>query len=178
MCMLRLIYVYNVFMRDRTCPLMFIVRVYNSMENGKYPLMFKGRVYNKMRNGTYPLMFIGWVYIKMRNGTYEDHLISFQPFFVWALLLIVHTWNSSRLRSNLFQLQCTCSTVPTTSGRPHGNPLVWACQWPSSQPLSSTQLSYNGSLRAYGISKSHREQGLDYRDGKELSWFPSWSKSM
>ena len=26
--------------------------------------------------------------------------------------------------------------------------------------------------------KSHREQGLDYRDGDELSWYPSWSNSL
>ena len=33
---------------------------------------------------------------------YEVHTISFQTFFfVWALLLIVHTWNFSPLRSNL-----------------------------------------------------------------------------
>ena len=36
----------------------------------------------------------------------------------------------------------------TTSGRPHGSPLVWSCQWPSSQPLSSPQLSHNDSLWA------------------------------
>ena len=66
-------------------------------------------------------------------------------FFVWALLLIEHTWNSSPLPNNLLQLQCTC-TVPTTSGRPHGSPLVWACHWPLSQPLSSPQLSHNNSL--------------------------------
>ena len=68
--------------------------------------------------------------------------------FKWALLLIVHTWNSSPLWSNLLQLQCTCCTTPTTSGRPHGSPLVWACQWPSSQPLSSPQLSHNDRLWA------------------------------
>ena len=38
------------------------------------------------------------------NVKYEDHSISFQTFFVWALLLIVHTWNSSPLRSNILRL--------------------------------------------------------------------------
>ena len=32
-------------------------------------------------------------------GIYEVYTISFQIFFVWVLLLIVHTWNSSPLRS-------------------------------------------------------------------------------
>ena len=32
---------------------------------------------------------------------YEVRTISFQTFFVWTLLLIVHTWNSSPLQSNL-----------------------------------------------------------------------------
>ena len=65
----------------------------------------------------------------------------FPDFFVWALLLIVQTWNTIPLRSNLLQLQCTSCTVPKTSGRSHGSPLVWACQWPSPQPLSSPQLA-------------------------------------
>ena len=64
------------------------------------------------------------------------------------------------------------------SGRPHGSPLVWACQWHSSQPFSSPQLSHNDSLWAKGISKSHREQGLDYRESEELSCCPSWSKCL
>ena len=95
--------------------------------------------------------------------------------------MIIHTWNSRPLRSNLLQLQCTCCTVPATSRRPHGSPLVWVCQWPSSQPLSSPQVSPQLSLNclwASGISKSHRAQGLDYRDGDELSWCPSWSNSL
>ena len=53
-----------------------------------------------------------------------------------------------------------------------------ACQWPSSPPLYSPQLSHNDSLWALGISKSHREQGLDYREAEELSWWPSWSNSL
>ena len=109
---------------------------------------------------------------------YEDHLKSFQTFFVWALLLIVHTGNSSPLRSNLLWLQCSCSTVPTTSGRPHRSPLVWACHWLSSQPLSSPQFSHNNSLWAWGITKRHREQGLDYGEAEELCWWPSWSNSL
>ena len=104
--------------------------------------------------------------------------MSLQTSFVWALLLIVHTWNSSPLPSNLLRLQCTCSIVPTTSRRPHGSPLVWVCQWPSSQPISSTQLSHNDCLWVLRITKSHRNQGLDYRKGEELSWWPSWSNSL
>ena len=102
----------------------------------------------------------------------------FQTIFVWTLLLIVHTCNTSPLWSNLFRLQCTCCTVPTISGRPHGSPLMWACQSPSSQPLSYSQLSHNNSLWALGITKSHREQGLDYREAEELSRCPSWSSSL
>ena len=79
---------------------------------------------------------------------YEVPSISFPTFFVWTLLLIVHTWNSSPLLSNLLRLQCTYCTVPTTSRRLHRSPLVWAYQWPSSLPLSSPQLSHNGSLWA------------------------------
>ena len=104
-------------------------------------------------------------------------LNKFPDFFVWALLLIVHTRNSSPLRSNPLR-QCTSCTVPTTSGWPHGSPLVWACQWPSSQPISSPQFSHNDSLWVLGIRKSHREQGLDYRESEELYWCLSWSNSL
>ena len=99
-------------------------------------------------------------------------------FFVWALLLIAHAWNSTPLRSNLLRLQWNCCTVTTTSARPHRSPLVWAYQRPSLQPLSSPQLSHNDSLWVLGIAKSHREQGLDYREGEELSGCPSWSNSL
>ena len=97
---------------------------------------------------------------------------------MWAFLLIVPTWNSRLLRSNLLRLQYTCWTVTTISGRFHGCPLVWACQWPSSQPLSYPQLSHNDSLWAWRITKSHWEQGLCYREAEELCWCPSWSNSL
>ena len=58
------------------------------------------------------------------------------------------------------------------------SPLVLVCQWPSSQPLSSPQSSHNDSVWAWGITKSHREQGLDYKEAEELSWCPSWSNSL
>ena len=59
-----------------------------------------------------------------KKGYIRGSLSKFPFFFVWALLLIVHTWNSSPLRTKLLRLQCTC-TVPATSGRIHGSPLVW-----------------------------------------------------
>ena len=65
----------------------------------------------------------GLTNMKLKSIFYEGHTISFQTFFVWALLLMVHTGNSISLRSNLLRLQCTC-TVLTTSGRPHRSPLV------------------------------------------------------
>ena len=93
-------------------------------------------------------LFLKLFWFIILNYKYENHYISFPTFFVWALLLIVYTWNSRPLRSNLLPLQCTCCTVPITSGMPHGSRLAWVCQWPSSQPLSSSQLSHNDSLWA------------------------------
>ena len=61
-------------------------------------------------------------YIYIYIYIYED-----PHFFPMALLLIVHIWKSRPLWSNLLRLQCTCCTVPTTSRRPHGSPLVWEC---------------------------------------------------
>ena len=58
----------------------------------------------------------------------------------------------------------------------HGSPLVRACQWPSSQPLSSPQLCHKDTIWTWG--KSHMDQGLDYRKGEGLSWCPSWSHSL
>ena len=89
--------------------------------------------------------------------------IIFQTFFVWALLLIIHTWNSSPLPSNILRLQCTCCTVPITSGRPYGSSLVWACQWPSSQPLSSVvmrQLWRWKRLWRRSLTRSHKRTSM------------------
>ena len=63
-------------------------------------------------------------------------------------------------------------------GRPHGSPLVRSCQWPSTRPLSSPQLSHNDSIWAKGITKSHGEQGPNYNEAEEQSSCPSWSNSL
>ena len=106
------------------------------------------RIYLKIRRSTKRFVCFWFIYFVLTYVLYiQGSLNNFQIFFLWALFLIVHTWNSSPLPSNLFRLQCTC-TVPTTSGRPHKWPLVWACQWPFSQPLSFPQLSHNDSLWA------------------------------
>ena len=122
---------------------------------------------------SFRMVFSRWEYDDLRGPS-----ISFLTFFVWTLLLIIHTWNSSPLRSNLLRLQCTCFTVRKKYGRPHGSPHVWTCQWPSSQPLSSPLLSHSDMLWALGITKSYREQALNYTEGEELSWCPSWSNSL
>ena len=109
------------------------------------------------------------------TSSYAESTDSFDFFRMGTFIDSTHM---KLLWSNLLQLQCTCCNVPTTSGRPHGSPFVWECQWPSSQPLSSTQLSHNNSLWAEGISKSHREQGLDYREAEELFWCPSCSNGL
>ena len=62
----------------------------------------------------------------------------------------------------------------------------WKAPWKSSWASVSmafvtasfiSSLSHNESLWAYGVTKSHREQGLDYREAEELSWCSSWSNS-
>ena len=97
--------------------------------------------------------------------------ISFQTFFIWALLLIVPFEVISSGCNALVVVFQQLLEGPTEV-------LVWACQWPSSQPLSSPQLSHNDSLWAWGITKSQRKQGLDYREAEELSWCPSCSNSL
>ena len=99
------------------------------------------------------IAWFDYIYIYIYIYIYEVHTISFQTFFVWTLLWIVYTWKSCTLQSNHLGLQYTCCTIPNTSGKPHGSPLVWACQWPSSQPLSAPQLSHNDSLWTEGITK-------------------------
>ena len=99
-----------------------------------------------------------WLRLCICVYDYSIHFVStytrvslnkFPDVFAWALLLIVHAWNSSPLRSNLLRMQCTCCTVPITSVTPYESPLVWACQWPSSRPLLSPQLTHKDSLWAW-----------------------------
>ena len=46
------------------------------------------------------------------------------------------------------------------------------------QAVIMRQLSHNDSLWALGITKSHREQGLDYREAEDVYWCPSCSNSL
>ena len=39
-------------------------------------------------------------------------------------------------------------------------------------------MSHNDNLWAFGITKRHSEQGVDYREAEELSWCPSWSNRL
>ena len=94
------------------------------------------------------LLSLGFVLWTKLGDPFVRGSLSFQTFSVWELLLILHTKTPSPLRSNLLWVQCTSSAVPTTSGRLNGSLLMWACQWPSSQPLSSPQMYHNDSLWA------------------------------
>ena len=56
----------------------------------------------------------------------------------------------------------------------------WKAPWKSScvsMSMTFVTASFISSI-VLGTSKTHREQGLDYRDGEELSWCPSWSNSL
>ena len=78
------------------------------------------RCNNVMEHVGVPFVYIYiYIYIYIRGS-----LNNFIDFFVWALLLIVHTWNPSPLRSNFLWLQCTCCNVPTTSRSSHRSLLV------------------------------------------------------
>ena len=97
---------------------------------------------------------------------YEVHTIGFQTFFVWALLLTVHTWISIALRSNLLRL---LSKAPwKTFGVSVSVTFVTA----------SFITSIVSKRQPLGITEHHREQGRDYREREELSWCPSSSNSL
>ena len=52
---------------------------------------------------------------------------------------------------------------------------------PRIEPNSHGPLPNTLTIRTFnhkGITKSHREQGLDYREAEELSWYPSCSNSL
>ena len=69
----------------------------------------------------------------------------------------------------------------------HRSNKFWKAPWTSSgasvsmnfaTPFSSPQLFHNDRLGAQSITKSHRGQGLDYREAEEMSRCPTWSNSM
>ena len=64
----------------------------------------------------------------------------------------------------------------------------WKAPWKSScgnmsmtfvtASFISSIVSLTTASELKGITKSHKEQGLDFREGEELSWCPSWSNSL
>ena len=84
----------------------------------------------------------------------HTHIYIYIYIYIYIGTFIDSTHMKLPLRSNLLQLQCTCCNVPTIFGRPRGSPLVWACQWPSSKPLSPPQLSQRQLLSLGNNQKS------------------------
>ena len=69
----------------------------------------------------------------LNSVIYEVHTISFQTFFVWQLLLIMHTWNSSPLRTaihllyrpnNFWKSSCVSVSIIIVTAKVTGNK-VW-----------------------------------------------------
>ena len=99
-------------------------------------------------------------------------MISFQTFFVWAILLIVHTWNSIPLEV----ISSGCNALVPFQQLLQGLMEVRLCG--RVNDLCHSLFRLLNCLITTGITKSHREQGLDYREAEELSWCPSWSNSL
>ena len=95
---------------------------------------------------------------------------------LWALLLIVHTWNSSPLQSNLLRLQCTCCTDSNNLWKVPWRVLL--CEHVNNLRHSLFHLLNCLKTTASELWNNHRRQGLDYREGEQLSWCPSWSNSL
>ena len=83
---------------------------------------------------------------------YEAHMISFQTFFVWELLLIIHAWNSSPLLSNLLRLSMNLLYRSNN---------FWKA--PMEVLLCELSLTFVTASFISSIVSSHWEQGLDYR---------------
>ena len=86
-------------------------------------------------------------------------MISFQTFLYG---------HSSPLWSNLLRLQCTCCTIPTTFGRPHGSPLVWACV--TSLLLPHLPLSLTDSLHSLNLLCHSKTDARFMQDGWKAVW--------
>ena len=103
----------------------------------------------------------------METQSYKVHKISFQTFFVCALLLIPHSKKT---------------LVPFEVTSPGYNALVapfqQLLQGPMEVLLCERVNDFRYSLWAKGISKNHSYQDLDNREAEGLSWWPYWSNSL
>ena len=65
-----------------------------------------------------------YIYIHIRL---QGSLKKFPNFFRMSAFIDSTHMKLLSPSNHLPRLQCTCCAVPTTSGRPHESPLVWAC---------------------------------------------------
>ena len=109
------------------------------------------------------------IFIIMLRGAYDK----FPDFFRMGILMIVQTWNSSPLRSNLLRLQWTCTVQQLLEG------IMDVLLYERVNDLRHSLFHLlNCFIMTASEPKSHREQGLDYREDEEVLWCLSWSNSL
>ena len=109
--------------------------------------------------------------LKTSFKIYEVHTISFQTFFVWALLLIVHTWNTCPFRNNFFRLLCTCCTILTSSERPHEIYQLWQSGFSRVYSNSCCSCSFESVIKKKLVSHLIRCIAITYWIFKSLRQF-------
>ena len=85
--------------------------------------------------------------IKMSPLYIQGSLNKFPDFFHMGTF-IDSTHMKTVVPFEVISFGCNALVVPFQQllARPNESPLVWVCQWPSSQPLSCPQLSHQNSL--------------------------------
>ena len=108
---------------------------------------------------------------KHRNRNLQVSLNKFPDFFRMGTYMIVHTWNSSALRSNPPPAAIHLLYHSNSFWKAHGSPLVWANQWPSSQPLSSPQFERSDrDTKRHAMSCWILLVRSEPRDGSRMLW--------
>ena len=105
-------------------------------------------------------------------------LNNFPDFFRMALLLIGHTWNSCSLQ--VISSGCNALVVPFQQllQSPMEALLCERVNDLRHSPFHLLNCLITTASETRKKSKSHWEQGLDYREAEKLSLCPSWSNSL